>query len=456
MIPKLTALARARCSPETASGAIPATSAAVRRWTSSPAPEGIDQALVARVVGEDAQLDLRVVRRQEPAALGRHEGLADAHPIRAADRDVLDVGLRRRDPSGGGAELMEGRMDAPGARVHERRQRVDVGVLELAEPAVREDLQRQIVLRRELREHVFVRRVAGLGLPDRPELQLLEQDLLQLLRRGDQEALSGQRVDLLLELRELPAEVPREARQRGFVDPHPGALHAREHARERELRAAVERVHPGLRELAGERLFQTPRGAGLRPGPGRHLLERDLARRARLRAAAGELVPARAARVPSCCDASASNVREPLGSSSATASSASKAGAESSSPCSANQTWSRLVSRADQGMRDRALEQAAQPGDRLRGSEPAGEQRVARERNVGGPLGPEREGESRRAGVHRQRVAEDGEERDRGQRPQLRHQRVQLGERLDAADRGRAGPPAGRAFSRLRGLRAAA
>ena len=94
-------------------------------------------------------------------------------------------------------------MDASGARIHERRQRVDVGVLELGEPPVREDLQRQLVLRRQLLEHVLVRRVAGLRLLQHRQLQLLEQDLLELLRRGDQEALARERMDALLELREL-------------------------------------------------------------------------------------------------------------------------------------------------------------------------------------------------------------------------------------------------------------
>ena len=175
------------------------------------AAEGLDQALVARVVREDAQLDLRIVGREQPAALGRHEGLANAHALGAADRDVLDVRMRRREPARRGAELVEGGMDASGARIHERRQRVDVGVLELGEPAVREDLQRQLVLRRELLEHVLVRRVAGLRLLHHRQLQLLEQDLLELLRRGDQEALARERVDALLELRELAACSPARA-----------------------------------------------------------------------------------------------------------------------------------------------------------------------------------------------------------------------------------------------------
>ena len=148
MIPKFTALARARCSSVTASGAMPATSAAVRRWMSAPVRKASHEALVARVVGEDAELDLRVVRREQPVALGGHEGLADAHAALAADRDVLHV----RDATTRAARWPRrsgGRSDGCArARVHEGRQRVDVGAAQLREPALREHVGRQLVLAR--------------------------------------------------------------------------------------------------------------------------------------------------------------------------------------------------------------------------------------------------------------------------------------------------------------------
>jgi phosphoglycolate phosphatase len=55
--------------------------------------EGGEQALVAGQMRHDAQLDLRIVRGQHPAARLGHEGAADAPALVAADRDVLQVGI---------------------------------------------------------------------------------------------------------------------------------------------------------------------------------------------------------------------------------------------------------------------------------------------------------------------------------------------------------------------------
>ena len=54
-----------------------------------------------RQVRHDAQLDLRVVGRQQHVALGRDERLADAASFGRADRDVLQVRILRRQSAGG-------------------------------------------------------------------------------------------------------------------------------------------------------------------------------------------------------------------------------------------------------------------------------------------------------------------------------------------------------------------
>src|SRR5690606_42062477 len=47
-----------------------------------PAPEGLDEALVLRDVGQHPQLDLGVVSREEhPARLARHKGAPDPLPL---------------------------------------------------------------------------------------------------------------------------------------------------------------------------------------------------------------------------------------------------------------------------------------------------------------------------------------------------------------------------------------
>src|SRR5690606_34456529 len=69
--------------------------------------ERTQQALVARQVGHDPQFDLRVVAGHQHVALVGDEGAADAAAVFGADGDVLKVRVRRRQPAGGGARLVE-------------------------------------------------------------------------------------------------------------------------------------------------------------------------------------------------------------------------------------------------------------------------------------------------------------------------------------------------------------
>src|SRR3712207_6884487 len=48
-----------------------------------------------RDMGEEAQLDLAVIRRDDLVAFRRHEGGADLAPLLGADRDVLEVRDRK-------------------------------------------------------------------------------------------------------------------------------------------------------------------------------------------------------------------------------------------------------------------------------------------------------------------------------------------------------------------------
>ena len=148
-------------------------------------PEGLDQALLARDVGEDAQLDLGVVGGEEAVPRLRHERRADAPAELGADRDVLRVRVARRQPPRHRDELVERRVNAARPRVDQRRQRVGIRRLELGECPVLDDLGGQLVAEGELLQHVGVGRVAGLGLPERRQLELLEEDGGELLGRAD-------------------------------------------------------------------------------------------------------------------------------------------------------------------------------------------------------------------------------------------------------------------------------
>ena len=75
------------------------------------AREGLLQVLVARHVGEDPQLDLRVVGGEQASVRGaRDEGPPDPPPELGPDRDVLEVRIARRQPSGRRDGLVERRV----------------------------------------------------------------------------------------------------------------------------------------------------------------------------------------------------------------------------------------------------------------------------------------------------------------------------------------------------------
>ena len=112
MIPKLTIFATLRSSFVSVAGSLPSTSAAVRRVDVLAARERLAQLRLAGDVREDPQLDLRVVGREQPVALLGDEGRADLAPELGADRDRLQVRVRRREPAGRGDRLVERRVQA--------------------------------------------------------------------------------------------------------------------------------------------------------------------------------------------------------------------------------------------------------------------------------------------------------------------------------------------------------
>src|SRR5688500_1317757 len=101
--------------------------------------EGAAQVLVAREVRHDAQLDLRVVGRDDLRAGRGAEAFADAAARGGADRAVLQVGLVGREASRDRGHLRVGGMHAAGGRVDASRQLVGVGRFQLRERAVLED-----------------------------------------------------------------------------------------------------------------------------------------------------------------------------------------------------------------------------------------------------------------------------------------------------------------------------
>ncbi len=198
--------------------------------------ERTQQALVAGQVRHDAQLDLRVVGRQQHVPVGRDERLADLAAFRRPDRDVLQVGVRRREPAGRGDGLVVRRMHAARERRDLQRQLVRVGALQLADAAVVDDDTRQFVVFRKLDEHVFRGRWLPLRcLANDRQPQLVEQDLLELLGRAEVERAAREFMGRLFELRHPVREFAALAGKHVAIDQHTGFFHVEEDRNQRLL-----------------------------------------------------------------------------------------------------------------------------------------------------------------------------------------------------------------------------
>ena len=178
-------------------------------------PERVDEDRILGEVREHAELDLRVVGRDQDVARIGDEGAADLAAERRADRDVLQVRVAAAQPPGGGDRLVEAGVHAAGLRVHELRQGVDVGALQLHQLAPLENLPRQVVGQRQFLEHFDGgrRRARRAGPLQHRQLQLVEQDFRQLLRRVDVELAAGHLEDRRRSLRQLLVDSAATARR---------------------------------------------------------------------------------------------------------------------------------------------------------------------------------------------------------------------------------------------------
>ena len=126
-------------------------------------------------------------------------------------------------------------MHAARARVDQARQRVNVGALELGNFAVLKNQTRQLVLRRQLFEHVSrCRDAPGLRLAAHIEIQLLK-NLTELYRRVDVELLAGKLIDLRRQPRQFLLHLAARGVERLRVYAHAHALHLKEYLDERQF-----------------------------------------------------------------------------------------------------------------------------------------------------------------------------------------------------------------------------
>ncbi len=196
-----------------------------------PVREGLLQLRDVAYVGQEPQLDLRVVGADQHMARLGDEGLADLAAFLGADRDVLQVGIGRRQPAGRGRGQGVGGVDPVGLRIDRRHQVVGVGALQLRELApVQQDARQLVALCGQVLQH---RRVGGRsargGGAAGGQAHLPEQQVADLLGRAQVERPAGDAVGLEFELahpnREVVGEQPKPLR----VDLDPGQLHLDQH-----------------------------------------------------------------------------------------------------------------------------------------------------------------------------------------------------------------------------------
>jgi hypothetical protein len=153
--------------------------------------ERLAELRLARDVRKDAQLDLRVVGGEQAAArLGDERG-ADLAAELGSNRDRLQIGARRRQPPGRRHRLVDRRVQTP-VVADQRGQWSEVRVHELGQLAPLLDDGDDLVVGPNRAKDLRVGRVPRLALASGRQLELLEQDAPELLRRAEHELLPGQ------------------------------------------------------------------------------------------------------------------------------------------------------------------------------------------------------------------------------------------------------------------------
>src|SRR5207302_1721974 len=134
----------------------------------------------------------------------------------------------------------------PAVLSEQRRQRPEVRVEQLRQFApLLDDLDDRMLVP-DRAQHARVRRVAGLALPPRRQLELLEEDARELLRRAEHELLARELERLRLELLDSVREPRRDLPHAIRVDLDAGVFHRREHGGERKLDAVVQLLAAAL------------------------------------------------------------------------------------------------------------------------------------------------------------------------------------------------------------------
>ena len=199
------------------------------------AGERLDQTGILRQVGDAAKLDLVVVGDEEDRTRARNERLAELATRLGTHRDVVEVRSVGAESARAGDRLVERGVDAAvGLDLGE--QAGAVGAPQLLDLAVGQQVVDDGVLVAQLLQHTGIgHRLAGLGLLEDGQTELLEQDRPELLGGVDVELLARLLDDEGAEPVALRLELFVEPLELGAVDADAEVLHAGERRDERVL-----------------------------------------------------------------------------------------------------------------------------------------------------------------------------------------------------------------------------
>ena len=153
-------------------------------------------------------------RRRELPSAARHEAATNGLSELAANGNVLEVRIGRRQAPGARHRLVERGVQAPGLRVHEPGQRVEIGVLELRQlPVLHEQGRQGMPFVGQFLQHRRVGGWPGGGLLLHRKPELIEEDVPQLRVGVDVELLPRHLVDLQLHHATLARKAAPSARQ---------------------------------------------------------------------------------------------------------------------------------------------------------------------------------------------------------------------------------------------------
>src|SRR5579872_5345823 len=206
------------------------------------AAKGFDENRVLGKMREDAQLDLGIIGGKQNVARLGDEGGANFAAELGANRNVLQIGIRGAETSGGSAGLIDLRVQAASVRGDELVERVRIRGIEFRDFAIIHHQLGQFVERGKLGEDFggggarFATRAAR-----EREIQLVVKDFGKLLRRIDIEFEAGNFVDAFFVAANFLFESEGEFFEGLWIDADSGALHARENCGERQIDFVVGR-----------------------------------------------------------------------------------------------------------------------------------------------------------------------------------------------------------------------